>query len=132
MFINEELSQDYEVYSQEKYTYAYIRSPGGYGNECNIMTFPINYQASVAVALTFMNTWKAVSPKWLAKDVVVVFFDDSRQDAKKSKAKIGENYSQAINEFLKWYYIGSDGNSQNVQHILNPENRIHGRCGLLR
>ena len=96
------------------------------------MTFPINYQASVAIALTFLNSWKNVNPQWLAKDVVVVFYSDAREDGTRSKPKIGQNYSQAISEFLKWYYVGFDGNSEDVKGILNPENKIHGRCGMLR
>lgn len=57
LFIQKELSQNFEVYSQEKYLYSYIRSSGGYGGECNILSFPINYPASVSIALTFMNVW---------------------------------------------------------------------------
>ena len=79
-----------------------------------------------------MNSWNNVDPQWLAKDVIVVFYDDSRQNDLNSEPIIGENYSQAIAEFLKWYYIGHDGSSEKVQEILYQENRIHGRCGLLR
>ena len=56
-FILNELSPNFEIYSQDKYTYSYIRANGGYGNECQLLTFPINYAASVAVGLTFMEEW---------------------------------------------------------------------------
>jgi len=52
-----ELSANFEVHEQEKYLYAYLRAEGGYGNECTIVTFPLDYGASVTVALAFMNEW---------------------------------------------------------------------------
>jgi hypothetical protein len=135
LFIEKELSQNFEVYRQEKYIYSYIRSSGGYGGECNILSFPINYPASVSIALTFMNVWAIQDPQWLSKDVVVVFYDDASAVVKDKKGApaVGVNYSKSMEEFLKWWYIGHDGeDSFDVSQLLNQDKRIHGRCGLLR
>lgn len=61
-YIISELTNKFEVHEQDKYVYAYLRSEGGYGNECNILTFPMNYEASVTVALTFLSEWHDQSP----------------------------------------------------------------------
>lgn len=53
----EELGNDMELVVQEKYVYGYLRSPRGYGLECNILTFPLNYEASITLATTFVKTW---------------------------------------------------------------------------
>lgn len=92
-YIMAEVAPRFEVHEQDKYVYAYLRAQGGYGNECNIMTFPLNYKASVAVALTFLDEWHRQSPQWLAKDVVVLFYDDVSDIEGKAEAKVGENYS---------------------------------------
>jgi len=122
LFIQKELSQNFEVYSQEKYIYSYIRSSGGYGGECNILSFPINYPASVSMALTFMNVWAIQDPQWLSKDVVIVFYDDASAVVKDKTGEpaVGVNYSKSMEEFLKWWYIGHDGeNSFDVSQLLN-------------
>ena len=56
-YIIGELSTKFEVHEQDKYVYTYLRAEGGYGNECNILTFPLNYEASVTVALAFLAEW---------------------------------------------------------------------------
>lgn len=106
-----------------------MRSEGGYGNECSLISFPINYAASVAVGLSFMNEWKRINPRWLAKDLVVLFYDDSS-----SNGQIGENYAKSVREFLQMYYIGHDSlNDQDmVKNLLDDDKVIHGRCGYLR
>jgi hypothetical protein len=98
-----ELTDHFEVYQQKNYIYSYIRSEGGYGNECQLISFPINYAASVAVGLSFMEEWKRIQPRWLAKDLIILFHEDSD-----SKGKVGENYASSVREFLNWYYMGHD------------------------
>jgi hypothetical protein len=34
----------------------------GYGNECNIFSFPIDYEASLIIALVFIEAWKKENP----------------------------------------------------------------------
>ena len=53
------------------------------------MTFPLNYEASVNMALAYIKTWNEIKPEWQAKDIIVLFYDDynSKSDS------IGENYS---------------------------------------
>ena len=133
-YIMVELAPKFEVHEQDKYVYAYMRAEGGYGNECNIMTFPMNYEASVAVALAFMDEWHRQRPKWLSKDVLVLFYDDASDEASQADPKIGENYSQSVKEFLKWYYMGHDEikDQDQVKYLLDDSKLIHGRCGYLR
>ena len=95
------------------------------------MTFPMNYEASVTVALTFLKEWHELNPQWLAKDVLVLFYDDSYDQA---EPRVGESYSESVKDFLKWYYMGHDKlqNSDQVMHLLDDNKQIHGRCGYLR
>ena len=92
------------------------------------MTFPINYHASVSIGLTFMDIIARYQPKWLAKDFIVVFYDDAID------GPVGESYSKSIKEFLDLYYLGQDKYSQddNLNDLLNDDRLIHGRCGYIR
>ena len=105
-----ELTDNYEVYEQEKYIYSYIRSEGGYGNECSLITFPINYAASVAIGLSFLEEWKRIKPRWLSKDLIIMFYDE-------------EDYASSVREFLKWYYMGHDSlnNQDMIKDLLNND-----------
>ena len=69
-----------------------IRSNRGYGNECNIFTFPINYKASVTAGVTYAETLIRRQPKWLAKDLIILFYDANL------------DYSMAVREFLENYH----------------------------
>jgi hypothetical protein len=89
------LTDKFEVYEQEKYVYAYVRSEGGYGNECSLISFPMDYGASVTVGLSFLQEWQRVKPKWLAKDLIFLFYKE-------------EEYASSVREFLNWYYMGHD------------------------
>ena len=88
--------------AQKDYIYAYLRSNRGYGNECNIISFPINYAASVNFGLAFMHTWRDINPQWNSKDLIVLFYND--HDPKTDK--LSENYSKSVSEFLSQYYLG--------------------------
>jgi hypothetical protein len=116
-----ELTDKFEVYEQDKYIYSYIRSEGGYGNECSLITFPMDYPASVTIGLSFFDEWKRINPKWLSKDLIIVFYKE-------------EDYAKPVREFLEWYYMGHDGlnNQDDVKDLLNNDKQIHGRCGYLR
>jgi hypothetical protein len=46
----------------------------GYGNECNIFSFPIDYEASLIIALVFIEAWKKENPQWLSKDIIILFY----------------------------------------------------------
>jgi hypothetical protein len=59
------------------YVYAYLRSENGYGNECNLITYPLDYAASVSIGLTFLEIWNKNRPRWLAKDVIILFYEDT-------------------------------------------------------
>jgi hypothetical protein len=76
-----------------------------------------------------MEEWKRIQPRWLAKDLIILFYEDSD-----SKGKIGENYASSVREFLNWYYMGHDSLNQQeqVKNLLDDEKVIHGRCGYLR
>ena len=82
-----QLTDNFEVYEQDKYIYSYIRSEGGYGNECSLITFPINYAASVTIGLSFLEEWKRIKPKWLSKDLIILFYEE-------------EDYASSVREFL--------------------------------
>jgi len=98
-FLIEQLSKNFEVYNQDKYVYTYLRAVGGYGNECNIMSFPINLEASLAVALTFLELWTRLNPLWLSKDVVIVFYQENSFDENEDV----NDYGEAMTEFLDRY-----------------------------
>jgi len=66
------------------------------------MSFPLNYEASVNMGLTFLHLWNRITPTWLAKDIIVLFYDD--YDAKSQT--VGESYSKSVQEFLNNYFIG--------------------------
>jgi len=40
--------------------------------------------------------------------VLVLFYDDAIEQPGQADAKVGENYSESVKEFLKWYYMGHD------------------------
>lgn len=77
-----------------------------------------------------MSAWAKADPQWLAKDVVVVFYDDSSSIG--GEQVIGENYANSLTQFLHWYHLGNDGADWNVAQLLDPRRKIHGRCGSLR
>ena len=81
------------------------------------MTFPMNYKASVSLGLTLMDTFARYRPKWRAKDIIVLFYDDAVD------RPAGESYSKAVKEFLELYYLGHDYNSNdyNLDDLLNEE-----------
>ena len=91
--------------------YGYLRSPQGYGNECNLLAMPMNHKASVAYGLTFVETWLRRQPKWQAKDLLILFYEEM-------------DYALGVREFLEAYY------QQSGQEALT--NRIEGRCGYIR
>jgi len=72
-----EISGRLETYVQEDYVYSYIRSPHSYGKECSVITFPMSYAPSVTYGLTFINMWQHYQPNWLAKDLIVLFYDEA-------------------------------------------------------
>ena len=97
-FILQRLGQQAEVYIQELKSkkqksnlYAYIRSPFGYGNECNLLAMPLNHKASVVTGLTFIETWIRREPKWQSKDLLILFYEDL-------------DYSLSVREFLENYF----------------------------
>jgi hypothetical protein len=94
----------------------------------------MNYAPSVTVALTFLDEWHKQLPQWLAKDIVVLFYDDASQQEGNLGEDVGTNYSESVSEFLKWYYIGHDQlhNQEDVRNLLDGNLQIHGRCGYLR
>ena len=93
----------------------------------------MNYAASVAVGLTFMEEWHRVNPQWLSKDIIVLFYDDS-QEVSGQDSIIGENYSKNVNNFLSQYYMGHErfNNNNDLKSLLDDDKLIHGRCGYLR
>lgn len=88
--------------------YTYVRSPRGYGNECNLLALPINYKASVVAGMAFVDTWVKRQPKWQSKDLLVVFYEEL-------------DYAIGIREFLESYHQQTGSGS-----------RIEGRCGYIR
>jgi len=53
---------------------------------------------------------------------VVVFYDDASAVVKDKTGEpaVGVNYSKSMEEFLKWWYIGHDGeDSFDVSQLLN-------------
>ena len=56
--VENETKKAFETYNQENYVYTYLRSEGGYGNECNILSFPLNYEASVAIGLSLVQMFE--------------------------------------------------------------------------
>jgi hypothetical protein len=128
---------------QRDFVYSYIRAERSYGNECSVLTFPFNYPASVTLALTFMNLWHRTKPQWLAKDIIVLFYDDSPIDLSSSDNKVrsdssypnnpGSSYSASVGKFLKQYYLGHDPREEDMlRDLLDDDKVIHGRCGYLR
>ena len=114
-FIIERLGQKAEVYLQQLHSkkeksniYTYLRSPRGYGNECNLLAMPLNHNASVAIGLTFVLTWIRRRPEWQSRDLIVLFYEDL-------------DYSLGVREFLEDYH-------QQVQSART----IEGRCGYIR
>lgn len=61
-FVIQQLSDKSEVYVHKNYFYTYLRSQMGYGNECNIFSFPIDFEASLIVALILIESWKKEDP----------------------------------------------------------------------
>ena len=136
-FITRKVSDKYETYKQENYVYSYIRAKNGYGKECSIISFPIEYEASVTYGLTFMDQWFHVTPQWLAKDLIVLFYRDSFGGKKEPIAdgqRKGQIYSYYVGEFLKYYYMGHERqeSNENIKAILDDDKVIHSRCGYLR
>ena len=83
---------NFEVYQNEdKSIYTYLRSQRGYGNECNMLAFPIDSEPSIAMALTFLDLWSKIKPKWLAKDVAILFYNE-------------KDYGISVKKFLNNYY----------------------------
>ena len=119
-YIKQRVSKYGEVYKQKlqkigygskSNTYAYLRSKDGFGNECNIVTAPLDYNPSVAYVLTFYELMARREPDWLSKDILFLFYPET-------------DYSFAVQEFLDAYY------SDNISR--SAARRIEGRCGYLR
>jgi hypothetical protein len=36
----------------------------------------MNYAASVTIALTWLEEWRRIRPRWLAKDLIVLFYEE--------------------------------------------------------
>jgi hypothetical protein len=75
----------------------------------------------VTIGLNFLEEWKRIRPRWLSKDLIILFYEE-------------KNYASTVREFLEWYYMGHDSlNDQDkIKNLLNNDKRIHGRCGYLR
>ena len=126
-FVQESLGNLGEVYTQRLTTvnwgkssniYSYIRSKDGFGSECLILAVPLDYNASVVYALTFIEMMQKHQPEWLSKDILVLFYPES-------------DYSAAVREFLDAYY-GVDGAGTPVGSLYGEEQRIFGRQGYIR
>lgn len=103
-YVLKELSDKFEVVSQDNYVYAYLRSGRGYGLECNIMSFPLNYEASISYGLSYMEAWKDQDSNWQSKDMIVLFYDDRN----KKSGLIGDNYARSVQEFLQSYFTSTN------------------------
>lgn len=81
----------------------------------------MDYAASVTIGLSFFDEWRRIAPRWLSKDLIILFYKE-------------ENYAKSVNEFLEWYYMGHDSlnNQDKIKDLLNNDKLIHGRCGYLR
>jgi len=99
-YIEQRASKYGEVYHQKlltvgygmRYnTYAYLRSKDGFGNECNVITAPLNYEPSITFVLTFIELMGRREPNWLSKDLLFIFYPET-------------DYSFAVQEFLDVYY----------------------------
>ena len=102
----------------------YLRSAQGYGNECNLLTFPLNYKPSIVTGLTFAETWLRREPKWQSKDLIILFYEEL-------------DYALSIREFLENYHYqeinydqSASGSNSESRNFFNT--RIEGRCGYLR
>lgn len=94
----ERLGPQAEVYVQnlkskkgKSNVYTYVRSSQGYGNECNLLAMPLNHKPSVVNGLTIVETWLRRQPKWQAKDLLIVFYEEL-------------DYAFGLREFLVNYY----------------------------
>jgi len=114
-YVHEFLSQRTETYEQPitsfgdgefSNVYSYLRSKDGYPGECNLISAPLNYRASVTYLLTFVELMSKHQPDWLSRDLVILFYEQS-------------DYSTAVKEFLDAYYH-------------KGLTRLRGRCGYLR
>lgn len=93
------------------------------------MSFPLNYEASVTMGISFVKTWLSTDPTWNAKDIIVLFYND--HDSKTNNT--GNNYSKSVREFLKHYYTGHTSYSNDdILNLMKDNTKIHGRCGYLR
>lgn len=111
--------------------YTYLRATQSYGNECNILTFPVNMEPSIAIALTFLELWTRQNPQWLSQDVLVLFYEENIYENEESGFL---DYGESMREFLNRYYIGhSQFTKENLgELLLDEEKEIHGRCGYIR
>ena len=78
-----------------------------------MIAMPLNHKSSVAYGLTFIETWLRRQPKWQAKDLLILFYEEM-------------NYAMGVREFLDAYY---------QQTMTNEDpfaNRVEGRCGYIR
>ncbi|CDW75530.1 glycosylphosphatidylinositol anchor attachment 1 [Stylonychia lemnae] len=103
---------DVSQLSQGNNVYAYLRSPQGYGNECNLLAMPINHKPSVAIGLAFMEVFLKNQPKWQSKDILVLFYEEN-------------NYALSVKEFLDSYFY-----QESSKDFFSK--RIEGRCGYIR
>ena len=105
-------------FGESQNLYGYIRSKDGYGQECLVLTAPIDYDASVVYLLTFIELMGRRQPHWMSKDILVLFYPQSE-------------YASSVREFLDAYY-GVDGFGDPVGSMRGQGERIEGRTGYMR
>ena len=98
--------------------YLYLRSKQGYGNECTLFAFPLNYRASVAYALSFAEVWMKLRPNWQGKDLIILFYEET-------------DYALSVKSFLENYYHPDLKMHGSIRED-SFETRVEGRCGYIR
>jgi hypothetical protein len=78
---------------------------------------PLNHRASVVTGLAFLESWIRRQPKWQAKDLLVLFYEEL-------------DYAFGVREFLEAYYQQARGSTSNRQEAFAQ--KIEGRCGYIR
>ena len=75
--------------------------------------------------LSFVQAWHNANPQWLAKDIIVLFYDDSTLNSQDDTNNPGQSYSESVGEFLKNYYKGYDHhNVGDLKDLLDDEQVI--------
>jgi hypothetical protein len=84
---------------------SFVRSKRGFGHECNLWAFPLDYEYSVKVGIALMYNIKNQSPDWIAKDTIFLFYRES-------------SYSLSTKAFIEDYF--------------SETSPLQGRCGYIR